>query len=79
MYSKITDVRTANLKKYTFVTPVWINGPMKSREWPRMAENVKLTIYKPDKMKTGTYDRLMKKLVAILEKLEVGVEVKNVR
>jgi len=30
-------------------------------------------------MKTGTYDRLMKKLVAILEKLEVGVEVKNVR
>ena len=44
-----------------------------------MAENVKLTIYKPDKMKTTTYDRLMKKLVAILEKLEVGVEVKNVR
>ena len=52
---------------------------MKSREWHWMAENVKLTIYKPDKMKTGTYDRLMKKLVAILEKLEVGVEVKNVR
>ena len=44
-----------------------------------MSENVKLTIYQPDKMKTGTYDRRMKKLVAILEKLEVGVKVKKVR
>ena len=44
-----------------------------------MAENVKLTIYKPDKMKSTTYDRLMKKLVQILEKLEVLVEIKNVQ
>ena len=44
-----------------------------------VAENVKFTIYKPEKMKSTTYDRLMKKLVAILEKLEVGVNVKNVR
>ena len=44
-----------------------------------MAENVKITIYKPEKMKSTTYDRLMKKLVAILEKLEVGVNVKKVR
>ena len=79
MFSKITDVRTANLKKYMFAIHVWINGPMKSREWHWMAENVKFTIYKPEKMKSTTYDRLMKKLVAILEKLEVGVNVKNVR
>ena len=52
---------------------------MKSREWHWMAENVKFTIYKPEKMKSTTYDRLMKKLVAILEKLEVGVNVKKVR
>jgi len=43
-----------------------------------MAENVKFTIVKPETMKSHIYVRLMRKLVKILEKLEVGVKIKEV-
>ncbi len=43
-----------------------------------MAENVKFTIIKPKTMKSHIYVRLMRKLVKILEKLEVGVKIREV-
>jgi|TARA_R100000656_G_scaffold28850_1_gene25112 hypothetical protein len=44
-----------------------------------MAENVKFTIIKPETMKSHIYVRLMRKLVKILEKLDVGVKIKKVK
>ena len=43
-----------------------------------MAENVKFTIVKPERMNSHIYVRIMRKLVKILEKLEVGVKIKEV-
>jgi len=44
-----------------------------------MDENVKFTIIKPETMKSYIYVRLMRKLVKILERLEVGVKIKEVK
>jgi hypothetical protein len=44
-----------------------------------MAENVKFTIVKPETMKSHIYVRLMRKLVKILERLDVGVIIKEVK
>ena len=44
-----------------------------------MAENVKFAIIKPETMKSHIYVRLMRKLVKILERLEVGVKIKEVK
>jgi len=44
-----------------------------------MADNVKFTIKKPERMKSHIYVRLMRKLVKILEKLDVGVKIKKVK
>jgi len=44
-----------------------------------MAENVKFTIIKPERMKSHIYVRLMRKLVKLLEKLDVGVKIKKVK
>tara|TARA_R110000851_G_scaffold129609_1_gene262673 strand:+ start:1136 stop:1270 length:135 start_codon:yes stop_codon:yes gene_type:complete len=44
-----------------------------------MSENVKFTIIKPENMKSHIYVRLMRKLVKILERLDVGVKIKEVK
>ena len=44
-----------------------------------MDENVKFTIIKPETMKSHIYVRLMRKLVKILERLDVGVIIKEVK
>ncbi len=44
-----------------------------------MSENVKFTIIKPETMKSHIYVRLMRKLVKILERLDVGVIIKEVK
>jgi len=43
-----------------------------------MSNNVKFTIIKPERMESHIYVRLMRKLVKILEKLEVDVKIKEV-
>ena len=42
-----------------------------------MKDKVNFTLYKPEKMSSDRFDRLFRKLVQILEKLEVDVHAKK--
>ena len=75
--TKIRFVRITNLIRYGSVRIAWTRWLGLWRYHSRMKNKAKFTLYKPEKMSSNRFDRLCRKLVQILEKLEVDVHAKR--